>query len=55
MRISLPSLLVVSLILVTPRRPLKPLMPSGHWEGTITPPDGQGMIVPHGPVEERQG
>ena len=43
MRISLPSLLVVCLLLVTPAASAQAVDPSGHWEGTITLPGGSGM------------
>lgn len=43
MRFSLPSLLVVSLLLVSPAASAQAVDPSGHWDGTITLPGGEGM------------
>lgn len=43
MRFSLPSLLVVSLLAGVPAASAQAVDPSGHWEGTITLPGGDGM------------
>jgi hypothetical protein len=40
MRITLPTLIVVSLLLVPAASRAQPADPSGHWEGTITIPGG---------------